>query len=247
MDSLPLLYTDLAPWWPLLSAPEDYAEEAAFYQHLLESSAISPLESMLELGSGGGNNASHLKRRFRLTLVDRSPGMLAVSQALNPECEHIQGDMRTVRLGRIFDAVFIHDAIVYMTSQEDLLQALQTAYLHCRPGGIALFHPDNTRESFRPTTSHGGEDGGDRALRYLEWTWDPDPDDETYLVDFVYLLRLADGAVTSVPDRHTCGLFPTQTWLDLIAAAGFQSQVIPFVHSEVEPGSSIVFLGRKNL
>jgi hypothetical protein len=27
----PKLYTTLAPWWPLLSAPADYAEEAAFY------------------------------------------------------------------------------------------------------------------------------------------------------------------------------------------------------------------------
>ena len=247
MVKLPRLYTDLAPWWPLLSSPDDYAEEAEEYRKILLDACEKPPVTLLELGSGGGNNASHLKTHFHMTLVDLSPDMLAVSQALNPECAHFPGDMRTVRLGRIFDAVFIHDAIVYMTSQEDLLQALQTAYLHCRPGGIALFHPDNTRETFRPTTSHGGEDGGDRALRYLEWTWDPDPDDETYLVDFVYLLRLSDGAVTSVPDRHTCGLFPTQTWLDLIAAAGFQSQVIPFVHSEVEPGSSTVFLGRKNL
>ena len=65
---------------------------------------------MLELGSGGGNNASHLKAHFQLTLVDLSPAMLAVSRALNPECEHLQGDMRTVRLGRRFDAPTDHIA-----------------------------------------------------------------------------------------------------------------------------------------
>ena len=51
--------------------------------------------TVLELGSGGGNNASHLKAQFRMTLVDRSPGMLAVSRALNPECEHVEGDCAT--------------------------------------------------------------------------------------------------------------------------------------------------------
>lgn len=48
-----------------------------------------------------------------MTLVDLSPEMLTTSCALNPECEHLPGDMRTVRLGRLFDAVFIHDAIIY--------------------------------------------------------------------------------------------------------------------------------------
>jgi trans-aconitate methyltransferase len=47
-----------------------------------------------------------------LTPVDLSTEMLAISRTLNPECEHIAGDMRTSRLERRFDAVFIHDAIM---------------------------------------------------------------------------------------------------------------------------------------
>ena len=71
------MYHELAEWWPLLSRPEDYAEEAGFYTELLKS-ACNP-RTVLELGSGGGNNASHMKRCFALTLVDRSPGMLAAA------------------------------------------------------------------------------------------------------------------------------------------------------------------------
>ena len=73
--------------------------------------------TLLELGSGGGNNASHLKHRFECTLTDLSPEMLALSRTLNPECEHIEGDMRTLRLERTFDAVFVHDAIAYITTR----------------------------------------------------------------------------------------------------------------------------------
>ncbi|MDP2919842.1 MAG: class I SAM-dependent methyltransferase, partial [Dehalococcoidia bacterium] len=87
-----------------------------------------------------------------MTLVDRSPGMLAVSRGLNPECKHLQGDMRSVRLGRLFDTVFIQDAISYITTREDLRLVIETAYLHCQPGGTALFHPDFTRETFEPGT-----------------------------------------------------------------------------------------------
>ena len=138
-EELPSLYRELADWWPILSIPEDYAEEARFYRNAILS-AVSPTvpETLLELGSGGGNNASHLKKHFKMTLVDLSPGMLKVSQELNPECEHIQGDMRTVRLQRQFDAVFIHDSIDYMQSEADLVQAIETAFIHCKPGGVAL-------------------------------------------------------------------------------------------------------------
>ena len=31
LSGLPRLYTDLAPWWPLLSSPDDYVEEAEEY------------------------------------------------------------------------------------------------------------------------------------------------------------------------------------------------------------------------
>ena len=125
-----------------------------------------------------------------------------MSRKLNPECVHRQGDMRTVRLEREFDCVFVHDAICYMTSEIDLRRAMETAFVHCRPGGAALFAPDNLRENFKAQTDHGGHDTPHRSLRYLEWTWDPDPNDTTYVVDYAYLLREEDGSVTVVHDRH---------------------------------------------
>ena len=158
-DGAPKLYGELASWWPLLSSPTNYAEEAAFYERTLLAACEQPARTLLELGSGGGNNASYLKQRFEMTLVDPSPGMLEVSRRLNPDCEHIEGDMRSVRLGRVFDCVFIHDAIVYMTSESDLRAAIETAFVHCRPDGAALFAPDHVRENFRPSTDHGGHDG----------------------------------------------------------------------------------------
>jgi SAM-dependent methyltransferase len=239
----PRLYGDLASWWPILSAPADYAEEAGIYRAALLAHGQGEIRTMLELGSGGGNNASHLKAGIQLTLVDSSPGMLAVSRALNPELEHLEGDMRSVRLDRLFDAVFIHDAISYMRTEADLRAAIRTAFVHCRPGGVSLFAPGHVRESFRPSTTHGGRDCGSRGMRYLEWTWDPDPLDDTYLCDFAYLLRDEDETVRVEYDRHVLGLFERQLWLRVIADAGFEPKVVPFEHSEVPPGLCELFLG----
>lgn len=244
MNDVPMFYEELASWWPLMSAPEEYEEEAGFFTALLLDHGEVPAETLLELGSGGGNNASFLKRRFRMTLVEPSAGMLTVSRALNPDCEHVQGDMRTVRLGRQFDRVFVHDAIVYMTSEEDLRAAIETVWLHCRPGGAALLAPDYVKETFRTGTDAGGHDDGDRGLRFLEWITDPDPTDCTYQVDYAFLLREGD-RIRLEHDRHVEGVFPRERWLTLLREAGFEPRVLPLVHSEVEPGAHEVFIAVK--
>ncbi|MEZ4703254.1 MAG: class I SAM-dependent methyltransferase [Rhodothermales bacterium] len=239
-------YDDLADWWPLFSAPADYAEEAAFYSaRLIEACEKAP-RTCLELGSGGGNNASFMKSHFAMTLVEPSDGMLDVSRRLNPECEHHRGDMRTTRLGRTFDGVFIHDAICYMTTEADLRAAIETAFIHCAPGGAALFAPDFIRETFRSGTDHGGEDAADgRGFRYLEWSFDPDPSDTTYVVDYAFLLREADGATAVVHDRHIEGLFARADWMRWIEEAGFVAEEVHFAHPDVEDLGLIAFVGKR--
>ena len=53
--------------------------------------------------------------------------------------------------------MFIHDAIDYMTTESDLRQAIDTAFVHCRPGGIAVFVPDHTSETFESESDIGGQ------------------------------------------------------------------------------------------
>lgn len=228
----PRLYTDLASWWPLISPPEEYADEAAFVGNLLDS-ATGPVREVLELGSGGGHNAVHLAEQFTMTLVDLSPEMLAMSRRLNPDSKHIAGDMRTLQLGRTFDAVFVHDAVDYMITEADLRRAIETAYTHCRSGGVAVFVPDHTAESFEPTSGSGGSDADDgRGARYLEWTWDPDPTDTWVRTDYAYVLRDADGSVQVVNEHHRTGLFDRETWLRLLSEVGFEATIVTEQTSE---------------
>ena len=222
------LYDDIADWWPVISPPEEYAEEAALYVEMIRTSARRPVREVLELGSGGGNNASHMKQAFDMTLVEPSDGMRENSRRLNPECEHLAGDMRSVRLGRTFDAVFLHDAVMYMTTEEDLRAALETVAVHLSPGGVALVAPDATTESFTEATEHGGgEDESGRRARYLAWTLPPGPGETTYTVHYAFMLREADGRVRVVHDVHREGLFPRATWLRLFREVGLDAELAP--------------------
>ena len=221
-----ILYEELAEWWPLLSAPADYAAEAAFFRQLFDETGAAPIRTMLELGSGGGNNAVHLSRHYAMTLADVSPQMLAISRGLNCGCEHVEGDMRTLRLGRSFDAIFVHDAISYMTTEAGLRAAIRTAHDHCRAGGAAIFVPDHVRETFVESTEQGGHDGGGRSLRYLQWTFDPDPTDTTYITDYAILLRDTRGEMRVVHDRHIEGLFATSEWMRMLDETGFAARVV---------------------
>ncbi len=222
----PLLYGELVPWYHLLDPTEDHLDEAASYQAAFERSIAPRAETLLELGAGAGNNAFFLKRRFRCTLTDISAPMQGLSGALNPECEHAIGDMRTLRLGRTFDAVLVHDAVMYLTSEAELRAAADTAFAHTRPGGAAIFAPDYVRETFGEISRiHRGEDeNGGRALRCMEWTWDPDPGDTSYVVEYAFLLRDRSG-VRAVHDRHVEGLFSRATWIEVLTAAGFRVEV----------------------
>ena len=220
------LYDDLAGWWPLISPVEEYTADAAILRAVFDA-APAPVRTILDLGSGGGHVAWHLKAQHlnaqrELTLVDISAAMLAVSRELNPECEHIQGDMLTLRLGREFDGVLVHDAVDYVTTEADLQRVARTAYAHCRPGGIAVFAPDHTAEGFRPGTGGGGgTDDTGRQASFRERRSDPDPADEWIEIDYEFTLRTPDGRVDVVRESHRLGAFRESTWLRVLTAAGF--------------------------
>lgn len=241
----PLMYHESAGWFHLLTAPEEYAEEAAFYFGVARSALGRTPASWLELGSGGGNNASHYAAwvEAEVVLSDRSAEMLALSRTLNPGLDHVQGDMLDIRLGRTFDVVFVHDAASYLTTEEQIERLAATLRSHCSPGGVVIVCPDATAETLTFDTDHGGHDGDGRAMRYLEWSMPGRPGTFEYVVDYAYIYH-EDGKPPRVEfDRHINGALPQVSWLGALRGAGFEAWTEPFVHSEV-PDGGVIFVGR---
>lgn len=245
---LPRLYSDLAHLWPLMSPPEDYADEAELVRGVLqEHLAVSPgvRQSILELGAGGGHTLHHLSNSYDCTAVDLSEPMLDNCRQLNPQVRCVAGDMRSVRLDQTFDAVLIHDAIDYMTSEADVCKALQTAAAHLEPGGVLIVAPTYTLETFSDhETEHDFNADGEIELTYFSYAHDPDPNDSTFELILVYLIRDAQTRqVQVIEDRHVCGLFGADHWQGMIRDAGFD--IKPGQDVDTAAGPWAMFVGVK--
>ncbi|BCS31726.1 hypothetical protein TBR22_A09290 [Luteitalea sp. TBR-22] len=239
-----LFYDELSEWWPLISPLTEYAEEAGEIARLI-GERRPEARTLLELGSGGGHVAHHLKGRFDCVLTDASEPMLAMSGRVNPECVHVVGDMRTLRLDRTFDVVLAHDAIDYMTTEEDLRAAIRTAWTHLAPGGLVLLIPDDVAETFESGTDVSGSDGDDgRGARLFEWSDAPSAPGGPARVHYAFLLRRGDGSVQSFYERHEVGLFPRATWERLLGDQGFVVEVVEEQTTE-DRAPRLFFVGHK--
>ena len=105
-----------------------------------------------------------------------------------------------------------------------------------------LLLPDVVRERFEEgNTLLAGRDGEEAAVRLMEWHWDPNPEDDTFQVEFSLLVR-ESGQVNSVHESHTMGLFSESKWRDLIEESGLELESV-----EEFPGLAVgeIFLARK--
>ena len=231
--TLPRMYTEFARYWPLVSTREEYALEASYWRDALRQKLGPGRHEILELGVGGGHNLSYLTSEFKATAADISPEMVKQAKLINPDVEFHVGDMRTIRLGRKFKAVLIHDAISYMLSEDDLRAAFATAAAHLEPGGVFITAPESFRETFHsPCASAKTNSDGHTAFTLIEYEHDPDPADTTTESLMWYLIE-KDGSLRIEQDLHITGLFGLKTWLRLMEEAGFEVETLPYdIHKD---------------
>ena len=217
------LYTDLAWLWPLWGdAATEYAHYCQHVSGLIRQYARRPVATLLDIGCGGGKNVLNLKGHYKVTGLDLSPAMLAQAKELNPGCAFVQGDMRTCRLGRAFDAALMDDAISHMSCRADFAAAFRTAHAHLSPGGVLIATPDVTIETFqqnRTTATPATRAGLD--VVFVENLFDPDPADEQYETTIVYLIR-HHGRLRIETEHWTMGIFSLDTWRQVLRETGFE-------------------------
>ena len=232
----------MAYLWPIISPPEEYGSEAAFFGDVIREELGPGRHKLLELGVGGGHNLSHLTDDFDCTAVDLSPAMLALSKGLNPGVEHHVGDMRNIRLERTFDTVLVHDSASYLLTEQDLTETFATAAAHLRPGGVLMVAPDWFQETFPDGWVYNWDrQQGDIEVNIQEVMEDPDPSDTQVESTYTYTIKKA-GVTTVEVDTHITGLFSIQTWSDLMGQAGFRVEARTLPPNEGGYGSWL-FIG----
>ncbi len=235
-----------ARFYDLLYRDKDYAAECDCLELLFRRHARGRVGSVLDLGCGTGGHALLLAARgYRVEGVDRSQGMLAAARRkakeAGVESRFTRGDIRTVRLGRTFDAVISMFAVLgYQTEDRDILAALATAEAHLRPGGILVFDvwfglgvladPPASR-----VKRVAGE--GTRLVRRTESTMDL----ARQVVSVCFDVSACRGKAPAEHCREEHRMrffFPREIDL-LLAAAGLKPLLLaPFLRPDDQPGTS---------
>lgn len=232
------LYGDLAWTWPIISPVGDYIEETELFSKLIIEHSKIEVKTLLHLGCGGGHNDYTFKKHFKVISVDISEDMLSLAKKLNPEVNYKYGDMRTIQLGEKYDAVTILDSINYIKTVEDLQKTFITAYEHLKPGGVFLtFMEQVTGQFTQNNTTCSTHSQGDVEITFIENYYDPDLTDSIYEATFIYLIRVG-GKLEVYTDRHLCGIFKLETWIELLKVTGFEVKQAKFTHSTFAEGES---------
>jgi len=228
MSSQYRMYDELVDLWPVVSVPHDYDKEAELWRKALREKLGPGRHRLLELGIGAGDNLSHFAKEYQATGVDISEKMLELSRRQTPEVSHYRGDMRTIRLGQKFKGVIIHDAISYLTSEDDLRDTFRTAVAHLEPGGVFVIAPEWYKETYKQAALyHVTRNQNGHQLTFIQYETDPDPNDTTMQCLMLYLIN-ENGKLRIEQDLHTTGIFPMKTWDKLLGEAGFRVEKKPF-------------------
>jgi len=139
------LFGRYADFYDALYADKNYAAECDFLEHVFAEHGLGPGASVLDLGSGtGGHDIPLSLRGYAVLGVDRSVEMvehaLEKAAAAGADVDFQVGDVRSVTLGRTFDAVVSMFAVVgYQLTNHDLARMFATARKHLEPGGLFVF------------------------------------------------------------------------------------------------------------
>lgn len=96
--------------------------------------------SLLDVACGTGEHLRLVRSSFdRVEGVDVEPDMVALARAKLPDVVVTEADMRTLDLGRTFDAVTcLFSSIGYLADAEEMRAAVTRMAAHLAPGGVLV-------------------------------------------------------------------------------------------------------------
>src|SRR5260370_10093911 len=174
---------------------KDYPAESEGL-HAVIQDAWPGARTLLDVACGTGAHLEIFRRWYDVEGVDLSPEMLEVARARLDEVPLHVADMRTLDLGRTFDAVTcLFSAIGYVTDPAEMRSTIRRLADHVAPGGVLIVdgwvRPEDWGDDCR-----GGPDVAS--------------DDETMVVRLTFSRRTGSITETDLHHlvRHAAGIQP---------------------------------------
>ncbi|WP_171163453.1 bifunctional 2-polyprenyl-6-hydroxyphenol methylase/3-demethylubiquinol 3-O-methyltransferase UbiG [Streptomyces sp. I05A-00742] len=133
----PELYEEIYP-----STEKDIPRMA---ERLLAEHAPRGVRTLLDLGCGTGRHVEHFTGAgIDCVGVDYQDGMIAFARSRRPGPDFRTGDMRSLRLGRTFDAITcLGWALSNLHTNDDIARSVTTFATHARRGTLLFLHVPN--------------------------------------------------------------------------------------------------------
>jgi SAM-dependent methyltransferase len=233
-------------FYDLLYSEKDYEAECDFLENLWKRYADREIRTILDLGCGTGGHALPLaKRGYSVSGVDMSPQMLSIADKKAESSKlsiHWQsGDIRSVRLERVFDTVISMFAVIgYQTENKDVSDAFKTARLHLKPGSLFIFDvwfgPAVLTD--RPTDRIKIVDQRNtRIIRLAEPQFDLIK--HTVLVKYTLLCLRGDVFLSQITEAHKMRFYFTQELSYFLSQSDFRVvRFCPFLSPDEEISTS---------
>jgi SAM-dependent methyltransferase len=207
-----------------LYAFKDYADEAEQLARLIRERNPAA-RSLLDVACGTGRHLELLRIDFEVAGVDLDEGLLAVARERLPLVPLHIGDMRTLDLGRRFDAVTcLFSAIGHLADASELERAIAAMASHLEPGGVLIVEPWLEPHAWVSGRLHLlTVDEPDVKIARVTV---PSQRNRTSIVDFHYLVATSDG-VETLEERMELELFTTEEQLQAFERAGLEVEHDP--------------------
>jgi len=204
---------------------KDYHAETAELDRLIKESCPHA-RTLLDVACGTGAHLAELRQWYEVEGADLSPAMLSVARERLPGVPLHQADMRTLDLGRSFDAVIcLFSSIGYVSDPAEMRSAVGHLAAHVAPGGVLILdgwvRPDEWHDRFRPEPDIAQDD--ETLVVRLAFTR---REGNVTNLDMHHLVQTAEG-IDYFVENHRLALTPTEDYVSAVEGAGLGARVIP--------------------
>ena len=208
------------------SGIKDYPAEATELHRIIQD-ASPAAQTLLDVACGTGAHLVQMQQWYAVEGVDLSPAMLAVARTRLPGIPLREGDMRTLDLGKTFDAVTcLFSSIGYMLDSAELRAAIARLAAHVAPGGVLIIdgwvRPDQWRDNYRPDSPDVASDDEVTVVR-LSYSRRNGSITE---LEMHHLVQ-TDAGIDCFMEPHRLRLTETDEYVSAVTEAGLEARVIP--------------------
>jgi len=208
---------------------KDYPAESEELHGLIQE-ASPGARTLLDVACGTGAHLGFLRRWYAVEGADVSPEMLEVARTRLSDVPLHLADMRTLDLGKTFDAVTcLFSAIGHVTDAVEMRDAIRRMAAHVAPGGVLIvdgwIRPEEWRDDYR----RGPDVATDEHSMVVRLTFSHRTGSITEM-EMHHLVRDSNG-IDHFVEHHRLALVPTADYVSAFEAAGLSARVVPFMLS----------------